>query len=125
MTRIVRLTERDLNRLVKRVIKEQDEDDFDIDDNFKVEITKKMVLLNGSTSRVVRKVMSQLTDEIRFIAFLNCEEADFSNVDLCNDFPNLHFVNVKGTPNNLEETQEDCYELSGEGGHYFQREKSF
>jgi hypothetical protein len=125
MARIVRLTERDLNRLVKRVIKEQDENDFDIDDNFKVEITKKMVLLNGSTSRVVRKVMSQLTDEIRFIAFLNCEEADFSNVDLCNDFPNLHFVNVKGTPNNLEETQEDCYELSGEGGYYFQREKSF
>jgi hypothetical protein len=121
MARIVRLTERDLNRLVKRVIKEQDEDDFDIDDNFKVEITEKMVLLNGSTSRVVRKVMSQLTDEIRFIAFLNCEEADFSNVDLCNDFPNLHFVNVKGTPNNLEETQKGCYGLSGKGGYSFLR----
>jgi hypothetical protein len=121
MARIVRLTERDLNRLVKRVIKEQDENN----DESIVELNSKMILLRGATSKVVQKVISQLTDEIRFIAFLDCEEADFSNVDLCNDFPNLHFVNVKGTPNNLEETQEDCYELSGEGGYYFQREKSF
>jgi hypothetical protein len=115
MARIVRLTERDLNRLVKRVIKEQAENN----DESIVELNSRMILLKGATSNVIQKVMSQLTDEIKYIAFLDCEEADFSNVDVCNNFPKLLFVNVKGTPNNFEETQEDCYELFGEGGYFF------
>ena len=43
MARIVRLTERDLNGLVKRVIKEQDENN----DESIVELNSRMILLRG------------------------------------------------------------------------------
>lgn len=130
MRKIVKLTERDLNRLVRRVIKEQQdsfEDDFEFDakkqdisrkdntGNLKHESNKFMVHLDGFNSKSVQKAISNLTESIRFISFARCEYADFSEVDLCNDFPDLHYVNVKGTPNNFEETQGDCFEQMGDG----------
>lgn len=130
MRKIVKLTERDLNRLVRRVIKEQQnsfEDDFDFDvkkqdysrrDNtgkLKHESSKLMVHLDGFNSKSVQKAISNLDESVKFISFANCENADFSDVDLCNDFPDLHYVNVKGTPNNFEETQGDCFEQMGDG----------
>ena len=142
MKRIVRLTESDLARLVKRVIREQDDSFFDElekdldDDKFesdflydserndirsmdtsgklKHESNKDFVFLDGYNSKTVQKAISKLPKTIKFINFNNCENADFSGVNLC-EYPELVFVNVKGTPNNFEETQEDCYEPLGNG----------
>jgi len=142
MKRIVRLTESDLVRLVKRVIKEQDdsffdelendldndnfESDFSYDSerndirsmgksgNLKHESNKDFVVLDGFNSKSVQKAISKLPKTVKFINFSNCENADFSGVNLC-EYPELVFVNVKGTPNNFEETQEDCYETLGNG----------
>ena len=53
-------------------------------------------------------------DKLAVVEFIDCEEVDFSGVDLC-QYPELVFVNLPGTPNNFEETQNDCYEKVGEG----------
>ena len=56
--------------------------------------------------------------DVEFIAFRNCEQLDFSNIDFCK-YPKLMFVNLMGTPNNFEETQDDCYEKIGDGRYAF------
>jgi hypothetical protein len=71
------------------------------------ESNKNFVLLNGFNSKSVQKAISNLPETIMFIAFIDCENADFSNVDLC-EYPQLSTVHLKGTPNNLEEQGYDC-----------------
>lgn len=115
--KIVRLTESDLVRLVNKVIKEQfSDDDFEFnsvkrDDrgDLEHEHSDSMILIQGKSSRQVQRVISNLTENISFLAILDCEYADFSDINLC-DFPKLMVVRLKGTPNNLEETQDACYE---------------
>jgi hypothetical protein len=122
--KILRLTERDLTRLVRRVIKEQ----F-TDDDFEFNTTTKNdrgdlehihndfdVLLHRKSSKQVQRALSNLSENVQYIAFPYCEYADFSNIDLC-EYPDLRFVNVQGTPNNFEETQDGCYDDIG-GGMY-------
>jgi hypothetical protein len=124
MARIVRLTEKDLNRLVRRVIKEQfTDDDFEFNTTTKNDIgdlehihTDFNVLLKRKSSKQVQRALSNLPESVQFIAFLNCEYADFSDVNLC-EYPDLIFMNLKETPNNLEETQDGCYDDMG-GGLY-------
>jgi hypothetical protein len=112
MKNVVRLTESDLVRLVKKVIKEQPENNYndisDLPEN-KKNLTKLMVLLDGANARSIDKVLPKLSQDTRFISFINCEYADFSKVDLC-EFPDLVTVFLRNTPNNLEETQGDCFE---------------
>jgi len=115
--KIVRLTESDMIRLVKKVIKEQyDDNDFEFNTKFvndrgdlKQEHTDSMVLIQGKSSRQVKRVISNLSEKIAFLAILDCEYADFSDINLC-EYPKLVSVRLVGTPNNLEETQDNCYE---------------
>ena len=106
----MRLTESDLVRLVKKVIKEQILDRGLGGDVHRpvVEFNEKFVMVQKGDSQVVSRVLNSLPETVQFIAFLDCEYADFSNVNLC-DYPKLS-VNLKGTENNLEETQDGCYE---------------
>jgi hypothetical protein len=112
MVKVVRLTESDLVRLVKKVLNEQPENNYndisDLPEN-KKNLTKLMVLLDGANARSIDKVLPKLSQDTRFISFINCEYADFSKVDLC-EFPDLVTVFLRNTPNNLEETQGDCFE---------------
>jgi hypothetical protein len=115
--KIVRLTESDMIRLVKKVIKEQyDDNDFEFNTKFKndrgdleQEHSDSMILMQGKSSRQVKRVISNLSENIRFLAILDCEYADFSDINLC-EYPKLVSVRLVGTPNNLEETQDNCYE---------------
>ena len=101
MKKTIRLTEDDLTRLVKRVIKEQEEEqpNRNYDD---------LLLIENKITDEVSEILNELSEGIKFLAILNCEYADVSNIDLCS-FPNLIMVNLKGTPNNFEETQGNCY----------------
>jgi hypothetical protein len=120
--KIVRLTESDLVRLVKKVIKEQyDDNDFEFntevrDDKGDLEHLHSdwMITLKGKSAKQVQRLLSNLTENIKFLAIIDCEYADFSDVNLC-EFPNLRFIHLKGTPNNLEETQDECYNNLGPG----------
>ena len=107
MKKIVRLTENDLSRIVRRVIKEQEMDGENNNDEGVLEITEKLILLDGASEETVSKVLSNLTGNERFIAILRSEYADFSGIDLCS-FPELNIVNLKGTKNNFEEQDYDC-----------------
>ena len=125
-TKIVRLTEKDLTRLVRRVIKEQfTDDDFEFNTTIRNdrgdlehEHNDLMVMLKGKSSKQVQRLFSNLSENVRFIAIIDCEYADFSDVNLC-EYPDLRFVNLKETPNNLEETQDGCYDDMGGGLYYF------
>lgn len=122
--KIVRLTEKDLTRLVRRVIKEQfTDDDFEFNTTIRNdrrdlehEHNDLMVMLMGKSSRQVQRLFSNLSENVRYITIIDCEYADFSDVNLC-EYPDLRVVNLKETPNNLKETQDGCYDDIG-GGMY-------
>ena len=118
--KIMRLTESDLIRLVNKVIKEQyDDNDFEFNTTIRNDEgdlehmhSDWMVTLKGKSAKQVQRLLSNLTETVAFLAIIDCEYADFSDVNLC-EYPKLRFVNLKGTPNNLEETQDECYHNMG------------
>ena len=68
MKKIIRLTESDLTRLVRRVIKEQ-EDEMTMGYEEK-DTTRRQLMLRNKSADVVSKYLNDLSDEIRFIAIL-------------------------------------------------------
>ena len=70
------------------------------------------LMIDGKSSEVVQKILSLLPSftELIFLAILNCESADFSDVDICS-LPELSFINLQGTENNLEEQGYECIEV--------------
>ena len=62
----------------------------------------------GKSMEDTRNILSQLPRTTKFLAIKNCEGVDFSEMDLCNDLPELVVVILKNTPNNIEETNGDC-----------------
>jgi hypothetical protein len=135
MKKTVRLTEADLARIVKRVIKEQQYNDDDMDElegfvnhlgnnRDQLDVIKsdmkddRFFHVEDADERtgnqLLKNFMKVSRGKAKFISFINCEGIDFSGVDLC-QYPELVFVNLHGTPNNFEETQNNCYEKVGEG----------
>lgn len=123
MKKIIKLTENDLIRLVKKVIEEQELDrELSVDtpeehmwqvggnreEGIK-EFNEHFLLIEYADADTVQGALDELPETIKFIAIINCENADFGSLDLCGDFMDLAFVNLKNTPNNFEETQAGCY----------------
>ena len=121
--KIVKLTESDLVRLVKKVINEQD--NFSLDEPiYKFDKQLGMLFLEGAravkdfdknkvlvmkgNSEIVKKVLNSLPKTIKMLSFYHCEFADFRNIDLC-EFPNLRLVGLIGTPNNFKRNQGGCF----------------
>ena len=98
-------------RLERRTLKEQEEVGLDLDPSIE-EFNEKMVLVNGGSEDVVNKVLMSLPKGVRFLSLINCDGADFSNVDICG-FPKLYYVNLKNTPNNFEEVVDCDYQMLG------------
>ena len=86
----------------KPLLKEEDMEMSDEQEFFKFE---------GKSMETIQKLISQLPRTTKFLAITNSEGVDFSEMDLCNDFPGLVVVSLKNTPNNIKETNGDCVEL--------------
>ena len=86
----------------KPLLKEEDMEMSDEQETFKFE---------GKSMETIQKLISQLPRTTKFLAIKNCEGVDFSEMDLCDNFPGLVVVSLKNTPNNIEETNGDCVEL--------------
>ncbi len=114
--RIMRLTESDLIRLVKKVVKEQEEYGLD-EPHYQFDKEFGLVLLVGANSRQVKKVLRNLPTSLKYLSFRDCDFADFDGFDLCS-FPALRNVNLIGTENNLEEQGYECLEKWDERGQY-------
>ena len=114
--KIMRLTESDLVRLVKKVVNEQDE--YGVDEpHYTFDAENGYVLLVGGNSRQVRKILRNLPDSLKFLALRDCDFADFDGIDLCS-FNDLKNVNLIGTENNLEEQGYECLDKWDEDGQY-------
>ena len=114
--KIMRLTESDLVRLVKKVIKEQD--DYGVDEpHYTFDRENGYVLLVGGNSKQVRKILKNLPHTLKFLALRDCDFADFDGIDLCS-FNDLKNVNLIGTENNLEEQGYECLDQWDEDGQY-------
>ena len=125
--RIVRLTESDMNRLVKRIIKEAMEvgDDGNMSDygeyNYGDNSNSGGHIIENASKREVDRFLRNLPENAKFIVINNCEYADFSNINLC-DFP-LRTLALTGTENNLEEQEFASYCISekyGDGFYMFE-----
>ena len=112
MKKIVKLTEADLARIVKRVIREQDDNDMDELEGFvdhlrnnrdQMDVVKsdmkddRFFHIEGADRRTANQLLKNFLKvsggKARFIAFIDCEEVDFSGIDLC-EYPELVFVNL-------------------------------
>ena len=114
--KIMRLTESELVRLVRKVINEQDE--YGVDEpHYTFDAENGYVLLVGGNSRQVRKMLRNLPDSLKFLALRDCDFADFDGIDLCS-FNDLKNVNLIGTENNLEEQGYECLDKWDEDGQY-------
>ena len=114
--RIMRLTESDLIRLVKKVVKEQEEYGLD-EPHYQFDKEFGLVLLVGANSRQVKKVLRNLPTSLKYLSFRDCDFADFDGIDMCS-FPDLRNVNLIGTENNLEDQGYECLDKWDEQGQY-------
>jgi hypothetical protein len=139
MKKIVKLTEADLARIVRRVIKEQPNDRF-VDNlannrnqaefigqqtglsHVLKDWAPNRILVEGADKRESKQLLKNFLrlyeNTVRAIAFRDCEEIDLSGIDFC-QYPNLNSINLRGTPNNFEETQGDCYHIISDGVYDF------
>ncbi|NBU81912.1 MAG: hypothetical protein EBS55_09730 [Flavobacteriaceae bacterium] len=79
-----------------------------------------MVMFTNQSSEVIQKFLEILPElsEIQMFSIVNCESADFSDVDIC-DLPELAFINLLGTENNLEEQGYECVKQEEETPYFF------
>jgi hypothetical protein len=74
------------------------------------------IMVVQKSSKVVQRLISilHLLDNLIFLMIVDCESADFSDVDIC-DMPKLTYVNLSGTEHNFEEQGYECFESDHTG----------
>lgn len=72
-------------------------------------------LKNGDKNEV-SELLSNLPTDTQFLALIDCEYADFSDINL-DDFNDLVFINLESTPNNLLKT--NGHSFKHDGGSFY------
>jgi hypothetical protein len=67
------------------------------------------VMFMNQPSEVIQRLLSilHLLTELQFLSIVDCESADFSDIDVCS-LRELAWINLRGTENNLEEQGYEC-----------------
>ena len=141
MRKVIRLTESDLTKIVKRVIHEkleikivepdwkgyaavhkhmnQNPDQADVlKDVYDGKAKHPSMLMMVGAHEIVanwnlKQHLRKYGNKISHILLDDCEGVDLSDINFC-EYPNLATVILRGTPNNFEETQnKECYEKHG------------
>ena len=71
------------------------------------------LMLRNESADVVSDYLSNLNENTKFIAIINCEYADFSDIDICGH-NRLLYINLGGTDNNFDEQGYDCIDQISE-----------
>jgi len=108
MKKIVRLTESDLSRIVKKVITETKNKGKTVNPKFEESVNNSTIIIKNKKKEEVKEIIDSLPSEITLFNVIDCEYADFSGIDLCG-FPELEFVNLKGTDNNFKQQGYNCF----------------
>jgi len=77
------------------------------------------IMVKDKPSEVIQRLLSilHLLTELTFLSIVDCESADFSDVDICS-LPTLIFVNLIGTENNFGEQGYECFK-DGDNGVFY------
>jgi hypothetical protein len=67
------------------------------------------MVIEYADSKFIQTILGQLPKDITFLAIMNSQFADFDGINLC-DYPKLTFINLRGTKNNLDDQNVDCFE---------------
>ena len=100
MSKVIRLTESDLLKIIKRVIKEQV---YYEDPEVRRERSKsELIDISSVPSLHAKNILRYYKNTVKFLVFNDCGYIDFTDIDICS-FPNLLTINFRNTPNNFEE----------------------
>jgi hypothetical protein len=79
------------------------------------------IIIMNKSSEVVQKLLSilHLFNDLKLLTILNCEFADFSDVDICG-LSELVFININGTENNFKEQDYECARYGDDGFIYLE-----
>lgn len=116
---------------MKKTIKEQYDDQNGVEETTRSILEKhhlldetkmvkeNMVVFQGKSPEVIQRFLSilHLLTDVVFMSIVDCEFADFSNVDICG-LPMLSFINLIGTENNFDEQGFECSDKQEEGFYY-------
>jgi hypothetical protein len=111
MKKIIRLTESDLTKIIKRVINEDKNNGGTVKPKFEEITTNPTIVIKNKKKEKVKEIIESLPSEIIMISIIDCEYADFSGIDVCG-FPELDFINLKGTDNNFKQQGYNCFDNS-------------
>ena len=108
MKKVLKLSESELIGLVSKILNEK-KGTNSRQKHYRYDEENKSIFLQNGDQSDMDKILSELPEDIKFLAFWECDGfADFSNINIC-ELPEIIFVNLKGTKNNFEELF-DCYE---------------
>lgn len=83
---------------------------YDKSKSFEKTINDTTILMVNGNSESVKDVLSQITNSTKWVGLINCEYADFSDINICNR-PNLIMITLTGTKNNFEEFNWECIDV--------------
>ena len=108
MKKVLRLSESELIGLVSRILNEKKGGDAR-QKHYRYNEENGSILLGYGNQSDIDNILNNLPENLKFLALMYCDGfADFSNINIC-EFPQITFVNLRGTKNNFEELF-DCYE---------------
>ena len=91
-------------KLEKRILSEEVRFGIGRDErgDLNFEFNDKGVFLKDLTQKKVQYYLSKLPETLQALVIMDCEGADFSEIDICS-FNELSHVNLRGTPSNFDE----------------------
>jgi hypothetical protein len=77
------------------------------------------IIIENKSSEITKRFITilPLLKNISFLRIINCEYADFSNVNIC-DLSDLEIIRLIGTDSNIDELGFKCVSDEGDGLYY-------